>query len=85
MRAECVALSSAALSALQTASGVAPDKVSLTIRAVLLVIIFIWAAWCVLGEVDHAYHHALDEYHVLRKTSRILFIVSVMVVLVFIA
>lgn len=72
------------LSAFQTSAGVSPDKLSLLIRTLVLVITFIWAAWCVYGEIHHFNQHGVDIESGIRKLSRILLIVMLMIMLVFI-
>jgi integrating conjugative element protein (TIGR03758 family) len=42
-----------ALSAFETAAGLSPAKISLLIRTLLLALTFVWAAWCVYGEIHH--------------------------------
>lgn len=78
-------MNSGVLAAFQTAAGIAPDKMNLFIRTVLLGIIFLWAAWCVYGEIHHFRHDGVEIDIALRKIMRILFIVAIMVVLVFIS
>ena len=73
-----------AVTAFLTAAGIAPDKLSLLIRSVLLVLTFIWAAWCVSGEIHAFRHHGVEVDLMLQKTMRILLVVALVVVLVFI-
>lgn len=73
-----------ALAALQTASGVPPSEVSLTIRTILLALVFFWAAACVYSKIHHFRHHGVDMYDSHRQLLRILFIVAIAVALVFI-
>jgi integrating conjugative element protein (TIGR03758 family) len=72
------------LSAFQSAAGVSPDKISLLIRTVLLALSFVWAAWCIYGEIHHLRHENFDIDRSSHKILRILLIVSLMVILVFI-
>lgn len=74
-----------ALSAWEMAAGVSASEASLAIRTLLLAVIFIWAVWCVYGELHYYRHHGVDLYDVLRKNLRVLLVVSVSVVLVFIS
>lgn len=74
-----------ALSAWEMAAGVSAPEASLVIRTVLLVVVFLWAVWCVYGELHHIRHHGVDLYDVLRKNLRVLFVVSVTIVLVFVS
>lgn len=80
-----MSLGDSTLSAFQTAAGVAPDKMSLFIRTILLVAVFIWAAWCVYGEINHFRHEGTDVEIGSRRVTRILFIVAIMIMLVFIS
>lgn len=73
-----------ALSAFQTAAGVAPDKISLLIRTLILVSTFIWAAWCVYGEIHHARNSEIEVDRVINKIMRVLFIIALILALVFI-
>ncbi len=77
-------MGSDALSAFQTSAGVATDKLSTFIRTVLVVLTFLWAAWCVLGEINHYRHHEIEIDLAFRKIMRVLFVVTIMVILVFI-
>jgi integrating conjugative element protein (TIGR03758 family) len=74
-----------ALSALQVAAGVSPDKLSLVIRTILFVGILVWGAWCVYGQIHHYHHHQdadfLDTY---RGAARIALVVILMSTLVYI-
>lgn len=72
-----------ALAAWQAAAGVTPDKASVTLRTLVLVLVFVWAVWCIYGEIHYFRHHGIDFFDALRKTLRILFVVSIAVVLVF--
>lgn len=74
-----------ALEALQTAAGVSPGDVSLTIRTILLTLIFVWAAACVYSKIHHFRHHDVDMFDAHRQLLRILFIVAIAVALVFIS
>lgn len=73
-----------AVTAFLTAAGIVPDKLSLFIRSVLLVLTFIWAAWCVYGEIHSFRLHGIEVDLMLQKTMRILLVVALVVVLVFI-
>ncbi len=73
-----------ALTAFTTVAGIAPDKLSLLIRTLLLAFTFLWAAWCVYGEIHCFKHHDVDAIDMIRKFTRILLITTLMVVLVFI-
>lgn len=75
-------LDTGALAALQAAAGVAPAKLSLVIRSILLALIFIWAVWFLYGEIHHFRHHAIDVLDALRKYFRVLFIVAIAIILV---
>lgn len=77
-------LGDGALSAFQAAAGIAPDKLSVLIRTVLLAFVFLWAAWCVYGEINYFRHHEIEIDLTLLKLMRILFIVTLMIALVFI-
>lgn len=74
-----------ALEALQTAAGVSPGAVSLTIRSILLTLVFIWAAACVYSKIHHFRHHDVDMFDAHRQLLRILFIVAIAIILVFIS
>ncbi len=73
------------LSAFQTAAGIAPEKISLLLRTGLLVLVFLWAAWCIYGEIHQFKQHEIEIYAVMRKLFRILTLVVLMMALVFIA
>ena len=73
-----------AISAFHSAAGVSPDKISLFIRTVLLALTFVWAAWCVYGEIHHLRQGEVDIEHVITKIMRILFMVTIVTILVFI-
>jgi len=73
-----------AQSAFTTAAGLSPAKISLLIRTVLLALTFVWAAWCVYGEIYHFRHSDLDIDCMTHKILRILLVVTLMMVLVFI-
>ncbi len=72
------------VSAFETAAGLSPAKISLLIRTVLLALTFVWAAWCVYGEIHHFRHGDLDIDCRAHKILRILLVVTLMMVLVFI-
>lgn len=71
-------------SAFQAAAGVAPGDLSLAIRTILLVLGCVWAGWIVLGLISHIRHHEADIEVVMSKSLRIAFILSLLVVLVYI-
>jgi integrating conjugative element protein (TIGR03758 family) len=73
---------SSALVAIQAASGVSPDKVSLVIRTLLLVSVFLWAAWVVHSKIHHLRHHGLDELDITRHFFSVLFVVMLVLILV---
>lgn len=70
------------LAAVQAASGVSPDKVSLTIRTILLVLVFLWAGWIVYSKIHHFRHHGLDELDTTRHFFSVLFVVMLALILV---
>jgi hypothetical protein len=71
-----------ALAAVQAASGVSSDKVSLIIRTILLVAVFIWAGWIIYSKIHHLRHHGLDELDTTRHFFSVLFVVMLVLVLV---
>jgi integrating conjugative element protein (TIGR03758 family) len=73
---------SGALAAVQAASGVSPDKVSLTIRTILLVAVLVWAAWIIGSKLHHLRHHGLDELDTARCFFSVLFVVMLILILV---
>lgn len=73
-----------ALQAWEMASGVSAASASLTVRTLLLVIVLIWATWCVYSELHHFRHHDIDLFDALRKNLRVLWMVSIVLVLVFV-
>lgn len=79
-----MSMESDALAALQAAAGVSASEISLTIRTILLVLVFFWAASCVYSKLHHIRHHATDLYDAQRTFFRILLVVSIAVALVFI-
>lgn len=76
---------SSALSAFQTAAGVSSSELSLTVRSILLVLVFFWAAACVYSQLHHLRHHAVDFYDAHRQLLRTLFIVAIAVILVYVS
>ncbi len=75
---------SSAIEALQVAAGVSASELSLTVRSILLTLVFVWAAACVYSKIHHFRHHDVDLYDTQRQALRILFIVAIAVALVFI-
>lgn len=74
-----------ALTAFQTAAGISADKLSLFVRSLCLVLAFLWAAWCIYGEIHHFQQHGSVEIEFsFNKVMRILFMVALFVALVFI-
>lgn len=78
-------MNEAALKAWEMAAGVSASSASLTIRTILLTAVLIWAAWCIYGELHYFRHHGIDFFDALRKNLRVLWVVSITVVLVFIS
>lgn len=79
-------MDSGTLAALQAAAGVSVDKLNLTIRTLLMVGILVWGAWCVFGQIHHYNHHQdANFWDVYRGTTRILFVVILVMVLVYVA
>lgn len=79
-------MSDNALAALQASAGVSPDKLSLTIRTLLLVGILVWGAWCLFGQIHHYHHHQeANFWDTYRGTVRVLFVVILAMVLVYVA
>lgn len=72
------------LAAFHAAAGVLPEKVSLLIRTVTLALMFLWAVWCIHGEINYCRHHDVQIYDVTRKLFRVLFIIVIAMILVFI-
>ena len=73
-----------ALSAFQTTAGLSPNKISLLIRSVLLALTFVWAAWCVYGEIHHLQQGDCEMDAMIHKIFRVLWMVTLTVILVFI-
>jgi integrating conjugative element protein (TIGR03758 family) len=69
---------------LTSAAGVSPDKISFFIRTILLALTFVWAAWCVYGEIHQLRHGDTDIEKMTTKIMRILFVVTIVTTLVFI-
>lgn len=74
-----------AIQAWEMAAGVSVGSASLTIRTVLMVVVLIWAGWFVYVELHHFRHHDVDLYDVLRKNLRVLWVISITVVLIFVS
>jgi integrating conjugative element protein (TIGR03758 family) len=72
------------LSAFAAAASVSPEHLSITIRSLLLVLLFFWAGASLYSELHHFRHHEIDLMDVQRKVLRILFIVALAVILVFV-
>lgn len=75
-------MNATALQAWEMAAGVSANEASLTLRTLLLVSVFVWAVWCIYGELHYFRHHGVDVFDALRKNLRILFVVSVTLILV---
>lgn len=80
-----MAFSNGTLSAFQTAAGIAPDKMSLLIRTVLLSLTFIWAAWCIYGRITHFRFHDVEVLDVFQTIFRVSVVVIFVLGLVFIS
>lgn len=76
---------STALNAWETAAGIPAQEANLTIRTLLLVTVFIWAVWCIYGELHYFRHHGIDILDAIRKNLRVLFVVSITLILVFVS
>lgn len=63
------------LAAVQAASGVSAAKVSLTIRTILLVLVFVWAGYVVQSKINHFKHHGIDGLDATRKFFGVLLVV----------
>ncbi len=74
-----------ALHAWEMAAGVTASEASLAIRTLLIVTVLIWAGWFIYVELHHFRHHDIDLYDVLRKNLRVLWVVSITVVLIFVS
>jgi integrating conjugative element protein (TIGR03758 family) len=78
-------LADTALTAFQTTSGIAPDKLSLLVRTILLGLTLIWSGWCVAGLIHHIRHRSeVNEYDTTMYLVRICIQVVAVMVLVFI-
>lgn len=77
--------SNGTLSAFQTAAGIAPDKMSMLIRTVLLSLTFLWAAWCIYGRVTHFRYHDMEVFDVFQTIFRVGVIIVFVLGLVFIS
>jgi integrating conjugative element protein (TIGR03758 family) len=64
-------LSNNTLTAFQTASGIAPENMSIAIRTILLVICFLWSAWCLFGLYQHMREHGVVIDNLIWKIFRI--------------
>lgn len=78
-------MGSTALNAWEMAAGVSASEAGLTIRTILLVTVFVWAVWCINSELHYFRHHGIDIFDALRKNLRILFVVSITIILVFVS
>lgn len=74
-----------AIQAWEMAAGVSVGSTSVAIRTVLMVVVLIWAGWFVYVELHHFRHQDVDLYDVLRKNLRVLWVVSITVVLIFVS
>jgi Protein of unknown function (DUF3262) len=74
-----------ALQAWEMAAGVTASQVSFTIRTLLIGMVMIWAAWFIYVELHYFRHHDIDLYDVLRKNLRVLWVISITVVLIFVS
>jgi Na+-driven multidrug efflux pump len=74
------------LEAFATAAGISAYQLSLLLRTTLLAGFFIWAAWCVLQILKYYKQHPNESIATLiQEYTRIFFLISVMIALVFIA
>lgn len=74
-----------ALQAWEMAAGVTAASASLVIRTLLIVLVLIWAGWFIYLELHHFRHHDVDLYDALRKNLRLLWVVSIAVVLIYVS
>ena len=73
-----------ALSAVQAAAGVSPDRVSLLIRIIFLSLVFIWAGYVVYSRIHHFRHNGIDELDTTRQFFGMLFVVMLAVILAYV-
>ena len=71
-------------STFEAAAGIAPDKLNLFIRTILLALTFVWAAWSIYGQIHYFRHHGADVEQMMQVVLRILFLLSLMIGVVFI-
>lgn len=74
-----------ALTAFQTAAGISADKMSLFFRTILIILVLVWAVWCVKGTNEHFSQHEKDIVRFAIQIIRILFLATIAVALVFIS
>jgi len=75
-------LTDGALAAVRAVSGVSPDKMSLIVRTILLVLVFLWAGWIVHSKIHRFRHHGFDELDATRHFFGVLFVVTLVLILV---
>lgn len=75
---------SSALVAVQAASGIPPDELSLIIRTILLVLIFIWAGYFFNSLFHHFRHNGLEELDVTTKIMRVTIVLVIAITLVYV-
>lgn len=78
-------MNTTALQAWEMAAGVSATEASVTVRTLLVVMVMLWAAWFIYVELHHFRHHEIDLYDVLRKNLRVLWVVSITVILIFVS
>jgi nitric oxide reductase large subunit len=78
-------ISEGALQAFSAAAGISASNLSLFTRTCLLSSFFMWASWCALALMKyHKNHHSENIANLLGKYVQLFFLVSIVVVLVFI-
>jgi hypothetical protein len=77
-------MNSSALSAFEAAANASGAQLSLTIRILLLALLFVWAGAFIYAEIHHFRHDGIDVFDALRKCLRVLFILSIAIVLVYV-
>jgi integrating conjugative element protein (TIGR03758 family) len=67
-----------------TAAGITPEHLSYLIRSILCSLFFLWAAWNLYGVYHLFQHDPLEVFESPMILLRIMFLVSLMIVIIFV-
>lgn len=79
-------MDSSMISAFESAAGISASHLSLVIRTLVLVGVYLWAIWIIYSTIRAYQHNMMDDIFMeFKKFGRVLVIVTLATVLVFIA